>query len=59
MAPTAAASPVGKPVEGAADLEHEVLAGIEEFRNQLAQMKAQPGAPVESADEPAAAAAHA
>lgn len=37
------------PAEGT-ELEHDVLAGIEEFRNQLAQMKAQP------ANEPAAVA---
>jgi hypothetical protein len=35
------------PGEDAADVEQEVLAGIEEFRSQLAQMKAQP-----SAEEP-------
>ena len=30
------------PTEESAELETDVLAGIEEFRNQLAQMKAQP-----------------
>jgi hypothetical protein len=38
-----------------AELEQDVLAGIEEFRNQLAQMKAQPGAAA-SPEEAAAAA---
>jgi hypothetical protein len=33
----------------AVDLEQDVLAGIEEFRNQLAQMKAQTGEPSELA----------
>jgi hypothetical protein len=54
-APTA---PQTAPAEGEAanstKLEQDVLAGIEEFRNQLAQMKAQPGAVV-PAEEAAAA----
>jgi hypothetical protein len=44
-----AAAPVDEPVE----LEQEVLAGIEEFRNQLAQMKGQPF-PGDAAGVPAA-----
>ncbi len=54
------AATVTAPVESAndaAELEHEVLAGIEEFRNQLAQMKAQPAAAVVEPEETALAAA--
>ncbi len=38
----APAEPVAAAAEESAELETDVLAGIEEFRNQLAQMKAQP-----------------
>jgi hypothetical protein len=63
-APTASASatasgnaPAPAPGGDSAELEHEVLAGIEEFRNQLAQMKGQPAAAAETADAPALEAA--
>lgn len=52
-------APMAAPVEAAvtpevaeapaAELEENVLAGIEEFRNQLAQMKAQPAEAAEAA----------
>lgn len=52
-APIVATAPVADvPSAAEAGLEQDVLAGIEEFRNQLAQMKAQP------IDEAELAAAH-
>jgi hypothetical protein len=44
MAPVAVAAPPTTAPAEAPELETEVLAGIEEFRNQLAQMKATPDA---------------
>jgi hypothetical protein len=52
----AAPAPAAEPTAPEAELENEVLAGIEEFRSQLAQMKAQPSAGSTPAEAAAAAA---